>query len=163
MRSPIPASPAKVSGSPPSTTPEPRELGQPTRDQRRLGVVAVAQTIGDAGPDREHVLERSGHLTADDVGVGVDAQCRREEHSLQLFGDAGVRDRDDRRGRLARRDLAREVRPGQHADVTGIVIGEHLGDHLRHAQQRPLLDSLDEAHDRRTGPHVRPGFGQHRA
>ena len=60
----------------------------------------------------------------------------------------GVRDRDDRRGRLAGRDLAREVRAGQHADAVGLVIGEHLGDHLGHAQQRSLLDALGQAHDR---------------
>ena len=37
------------------------------------------------------------------------------------LGDRGVGDRDDRRGRLPGRDLAREVRAGEHADARGVV------------------------------------------
>jgi hypothetical protein len=112
----MPASPANVSGSPPSATPSRAKLGQAARDQRCLGVVAVAEAVGNARADREHVLQRAGHLAADDVGVGVDAQRRREEHLLQLVGNRRVGNRDDRRGRLTRGDLTREVRPGEHTD-----------------------------------------------
>ena len=78
------------------------------------------------GADREHVLQRARHLAADDVGVRVDAERRREEQLLQLLGDRRVGDRDDRRGRLAGRDLPREVRAGEHADARRVVAGEHL-------------------------------------
>ena len=70
------------------------------------------------GADRDHVLERARHLAADDVGVRVDAERRREEQLLQLRRRLPASaHRDDRRGRLARRDLAREVRAGEHADA----------------------------------------------
>ena len=74
--------------------------------------------------------------------VGVMNSC------CSSLGRLGVVDRDDRRRRLARRDLAREVRTGQHADAVGVVAGEHLGDDLGHAQQRSLLDALRQADDR---------------
>ena len=53
---------------------EPRELGEPAGDERGLRVVAVAEAVGDPGGDRDHVLERAGDLTADDVGVRVHAE-----------------------------------------------------------------------------------------
>ena len=54
---------------------EPGQLGEPARHQRGLRVVAVAETVGDARADREHVLQRARHLAADDVGVRVHAEA----------------------------------------------------------------------------------------
>ena len=49
--------------------PEARHLGEPTRDQRRLGVVAEAEAVDAAGRERDHVLRGGAELDADEVGL----------------------------------------------------------------------------------------------
>ena len=63
-RSPMPASPAKVSGSAPMRDAQPRDLGEPAGDQRGARVVAQPEPLEDAGRDGDHVLERAGQLDA---------------------------------------------------------------------------------------------------
>ena len=51
--------------------PEPVSLGEGAGDEGGQGVVAEAETVRHAGGDRHDVLQRTGRLGADDVGVGV--------------------------------------------------------------------------------------------
>ena len=61
----MPARPKNVSGSAPGRLAEPRHLGEPARDQRRLRVVAGAEAVARAGGERDHVLRRGAELDAD--------------------------------------------------------------------------------------------------
>jgi hypothetical protein len=61
---------------------KPPDLATPLRDQRSHGVVAQLQPLHDASCDGKHVLERAGHLDADDVSAGVDAQVAAGEQPL---------------------------------------------------------------------------------
>ena len=70
---------------------EPRELREAAGDERGLRVVAVVETVGHAGTDRQHVLERARDLAPDDVGVRVHAKRRRHEQLLQLAATASSR------------------------------------------------------------------------
>jgi hypothetical protein len=45
-------------------------LDQAARQQRRLGVVAEAEAVADAGRDADDVLQRPGQFDADGVEVG---------------------------------------------------------------------------------------------
>ena len=62
---------------------EPRHLGEPARDQRRLRVVAGAEPVAGAGRERDHVLRGGAQLDADQVVVEVDAEDARVERLLQ--------------------------------------------------------------------------------
>ena len=73
----MPARPAERERVAAERDAEPRELGEAARDERGLRVVAVAEAVGDAGTDGEHVLQRARDLAPDDVGVRVDAERRR--------------------------------------------------------------------------------------
>ena len=73
----MPASPAKVSGRAPAGLSQPRHLGEPPCDERRLGVVAEP-------PARPRLRRRARsrswpprQLDADQVRAGVDAEARR--------------------------------------------------------------------------------------
>ena len=72
----MPARPANVSGRAPARLGEPRHLGEPARDERRLRVVAEPEAVDAAGRERDHVLRRRAQLDADDVVVHVDAEER---------------------------------------------------------------------------------------
>src|SRR5581483_8543812 len=73
---------------------EPRQLGKPAGDEGCLGVVAVPEASGDARRDRDHVLQRAGDLTPDDVGVRVHAERLRHEELLERARDFVVAHRD---------------------------------------------------------------------
>ncbi len=73
----MPARPRKVSGWAPAATPRRRDLGQAARDQRRFGVLAVAEAVRHAAGDGDDVLQRAADLDADQVVAGVDAERRR--------------------------------------------------------------------------------------
>ena len=60
-------------------------------------------------------------------------------------------------GRLAARDLHRQVGAAQHRDPLGTGTGD-LGDHLAHPQVGAVLDALRAAKQRRM--HVRPNVAQ---
>ena len=71
MRSPIPASPANVSGFAPAAIPSRIISARPRVSRPGLAVVAEAEPVGGAGRDRDDVLERPGQLDAEDVLVDV--------------------------------------------------------------------------------------------
>ena len=71
---------------------EASQFGQSASDQRRLGVPSVAEAVGDAGGDGEHVLHGAADLAADHVGIGVHAQRFGHEQTLQRAASAPPRD-----------------------------------------------------------------------
>ena len=161
----MPASPANVSGSPPSATPSRASSARPAGDQRGLRVVAVAEAVGDAGADREHVLQRARHLAADDIGVRVHAERRREEQPLQLVGDR-------RRRRTATTDAVgwpaatsrARFGPVSTPMRVGVVIGEHLARSPRScARSVPCSMPLARLTIAALGADVRARVGEHRA
>ena len=150
----MPASPANVSGSPPSATPSRGQLGEPARDQRGLGVVAVAEPVGDARADRDHVLQRARHLAADDVGVRVarGASARRTAAAAPRRRPASAIATTDAVGCPAATSRAR-FGPVSTPMRRRVVTLEHLGTRPRSCAQRSLLDALGQADDRaRRGP-----------
>ena len=69
IRSPRPASPCSVSGVRALRDGEVGHLDETARDDRRLGVLAVADAVDDADRDGDEVLEHAAELGADHVGV----------------------------------------------------------------------------------------------
>src|SRR6185437_834468 len=57
-------------------------LDEAARQQRRLGVIAQAQTIIDAGGDADDIFERPCQLDADRIEIGIDAEMLGAEHLL---------------------------------------------------------------------------------
>ena len=55
---------------------EAHHLREPARDQRDARVGAEAQAVGDAGADRDDVLDGAADFHADDVGLRVGAKIR---------------------------------------------------------------------------------------
>ncbi len=84
IRSPMPASPEKVSGPGTTGLAQPRHLGQAAGDQRRLRVVAEPEPVDAAGRERDHVLRRRAELDADEVVVDVDPEDHRVDRLLEL-------------------------------------------------------------------------------
>ena len=153
MRSPMPASPANVSGEPPIATPSRVISARPAGDERGPRVVAEAHALGHARGDGDDVLDHAGDLAADHVGVGVDPQAHRGEDALQLAGDDVVVDGHHAGRRLAGEDLLGQVRPGEHGDR---VAGQLVVAHLAHPLEREsALEPLGQAHDRHPGPDER--------
>ena len=91
--------------------------------------------------DRVDVLERAGHLDADDVVGGVDAESPGAEQRRQPGCQMLVGHRQHRRGRVALGHLAGDVRSGQDACR---MAGQHLLDDLRHPHVGALLEPLDQ-------------------
>ena len=50
---------------------EPNQLREAARDERRPGVRAETEAVGDPGSDGQHVLRRAADLNADDVVAGI--------------------------------------------------------------------------------------------
>ena len=99
IRSPIPASPANVSGPCAGRLREPTHLREPTRDERRLGVVAQREAVRPTGGERDDVLRRRAELDADDVVGHVDAEEDRVDRDLHAYCELEVVARHDGRGR----------------------------------------------------------------
>ena len=161
-RSPTPASPAKVSGSPPSATPSRVISASPRVMSAARRVVAEPEAGRGTHRDRDHVLHRAGDLAPHHVGVRVHAERRGHEQLLELRTDVGVARRHHRRRRLALGDLAHEVRSGEHRDRVGSTRGSTRLDDLAHPGERSLLDALGEAHDQRVGRDRRRRVGRAR-
>ena len=89
MRSPMPASPANVSGLRPPGKPQPGDLREPAREERRARIVAETQALENAGGDRDHVLERPGQLDADDVAVRVDPEASASRRAAARLARCG--------------------------------------------------------------------------
>ena len=89
-------------------------LGQATRDEGGAGVQAQLQPVGDAGGDRQHVLDRAADLDAHRVGRGVDAQRIGVEGAHGQLAQRSVGAGGDQRGRAADGHFVREARTGEH-------------------------------------------------
>ena len=117
MRSPTPASPAKVSGLAPGGDPEAGHLGQPAGQQPGLAVVAEPERVGGAGGDGDDVLERAAQLDAEDVAVDVEPELAPAEPRHDPLREVRIRRRDDGRRRQAPGDLGA---PGSGPDRAAI-------------------------------------------
>ena len=139
---------------------EARQFGKAARDHRCPRVVAHADALGDAGGDGDDVLERPAHFAADDVVVHVDAEQSTAQHLLERGRDRQVLGGDNTRGRVPGHDLLGQVWARQRG---GGMPREQFLDDLGHAQERALLESLGEAHDRDPWAHVRSRLFEHAA
>ena len=75
------------------------DLGDSAGDDGRRAVVPQAQAGGDAGGNRDDVLERATQFHADHIIIGIDPQAGRAEFLLQPVGDRAFGGGDgDRRG-----------------------------------------------------------------
>ena len=116
IRSPIPARPGEGLAAAAAGLSEPRHLGEPARDDRRLRVVAELEPVDPAGGQRDHVLRRRRELDADEVLVDVDPEDERVELVLELARQLHVLARDDGGRRQAVPDLLGEVRARRDGD-----------------------------------------------
>ena len=149
-RSPSPLRPASVSGPAAHRGGQARDLDEAAGDERGHRVVAEAEALDDARGDRDDVLQRAADLDAGDVVGRVEPQRRPAELLLDEARGVGGRRRHDDRRRQPGRDLGRERRPGQHRDRPrrpGLV-----GDHLRHPEERAVLEALGRADERHRTP-----------
>ena len=161
-RSPMPASPASVSRSAAGGDGQARDLGQAAGDQRGLRVVPEAEALDDAGGDGDDVLQRAAELHADDVGAGVQAQRARPELLLHVARPRRRRSRRRPR-RWAATARARAAKLGPDSTATSADVRPLRGDHLRHPQQRAVLEALRGAEHDGAGVDVRRRLAQHRA
>ena len=95
--------------------PEPGHLGEPPRDQARLGVVTETKAVGHPGGDRDDVLGRRAELDADQILVEVDPEIGPVEQLLDPSAERGVTGHD-RGGRLALGDLLGVVGTREHGE-----------------------------------------------
>lgn len=77
---------------------EASHLGESARHQRGLGVVAVAESIADAGRDGNDILQRSGQFDAEQVAICVDPEAIGREKLLSVCGKGVVVAGDDDAG-----------------------------------------------------------------
>ena len=61
----------------------PAGAARPARDQRHTRVGAEAESVRDAGADREHVLGRAADFDTDDIGRGIRAEVLPREAPRQ--------------------------------------------------------------------------------
>jgi hypothetical protein len=138
-----PASPA-----PPASAPD---LGAALRDERRHGVVAQVQPLGDARRDGQHVLQRAADLDARQVRGGVDAHGGAGKQRLYLARQLGVAGRRDEacrgRGRGVRVREGPSCRPGQGMVVYRVVAAHApcKGPGLRAQPEPPALSQPADA------------------
>ena len=139
----MPARPASVSRSPADRHRQPRHLGQAAGDERGQRVVAEAEAVDDAGGDGDHVLQRAAELDADHVLARIQAQRRPAELVLDVTARRRRRATPRRppsaaRGRARRRSSVPTA--PRRRDVRPLLV-----DHLRHPEQRAVLESLGGA------------------
>src|SRR5688572_32445985 len=118
---------------------EARDLGEAPRDEAGLRVVAVADPVDRAGAERHDVLQRAAELDADDVVVRIRPEEARADERLEVTRGLGVVGGDDRRRGLPIRDLAADVRSGEHRDARR---RECLGPQLAHPLSRVGIETL---------------------
>ena len=139
----------------PSSTPRRASSARPRVINAALVLSPYPRPSAMPAPIASTFFERARDLAADDVGIRVDAQRRREEQLLHLVGDRRVGHRDHRRGGLARprpraRGSGRSARRRtRHRDPR--APRRDLG----HARERSLLDALRQAHDGNSRPDER--------
>ena len=117
-----------------------------------FAAVPKAKAVDHARCQRHDVLQRAGELHADDVGVRVDPEPIRRQDRCELRRQLGILRRNDRRGRLARGDLPRQIGSRQCRDAAARQL---IGDDFGHAQVRALLDPLDDRQQRRVCDELR--------
>ena len=109
-RSPTPGKPHESLEPAAELHAEPRDFGEPARDQRGARVVAEPEPVADAGGDRHHVLERARDFDADDVVARLQAQrifvIQLTRHLLRAIGIRGLA-RRQRRWQTARNFAAK--------------------------------------------------------
>ena len=117
IRSPIPASPKNVSGSRAGRLAEPRHLGEPARDQRRLRVVAgsdARRTPPAASAITFFAAAQSSTPTRS--SFRYTRKSGRVDRLLEALREPCVLARDHGRAGKPRRDLLGHVRPRHHGD-----------------------------------------------
>ena len=137
-----------------------------TGHHHRSRVLPDAQRIAHAHGDRVHVLQRAGHLDADDVVGGVGPEPFGAEQPAEVSGQMGIGHGQHRRCGVTLGDLTGDVGPGQDS---GRVTGQHLVDDLAHPVVGALLEALDQRHHRhpraqfagQLGQHVAESVGRH--
>src|SRR5688572_23442988 len=117
---------------------EARDLGEAPRDEAGLRVVAVADPVDRAGAERHDVLQRAAELDADDVVVRIRPEEARADERLEVARGLSVVGGDDRRRGLPIRDLAADVRSGEHRDARR---RECLGPQLAHPLSRVRIEA----------------------
>ncbi len=148
IRSPTPASPAKVSGCAPAATPRRVISARP-----RVMIPALAESPKPSpstvpAASATTFFSAPASSTPIEIGVRVHPEPIGRQDRCELRRQLAVLRRNDRSGRLARRDLARQVRSRQRRDPPS---GKLLRDNLAHAQVRALLDALHDAEHGRIG------------
>jgi hypothetical protein len=98
---------------------EPGDLRNAAGDEGGGGVVAEADSGGDAGGDGDDVLERAAQLDTDDIRGRVEAEGFRGELLLDAGGDVAVAKGDGYGGGLGLGDFKGEAGAGEGADGEG--------------------------------------------
>src|SRR5205807_2253118 len=93
------------------------DLDESSRNERSKRVLAVPETVGDAGCDRDDVLRRAAYLYPAHVGVRVDTERRCMEQALQGARARRVTGRDNRSAGQPLRNLLRQVGAAQNRDA----------------------------------------------
>ena len=116
-----------------------RHLRKGAGDERRLGILAETEPVGDAGRDGEDILERTAKLDAPQVTARVGAEGGSLEERLDRTERWLVGAPDHAGGGDSLRDLPCEIRPGEDGQRG---LGKMLREHLAHEKTPLLLDPL---------------------
>ena len=93
---------------------QPRELGEPARDERGQRVVPLAQAFDHAGRNGDGVLQRPADLHANHIRRAVQPQERGPELRLHVLDRRRRRRADDHGRRQPAGELDGEARPREH-------------------------------------------------
>ncbi len=164
MRSPIPASPAKVSGFAPAAIPSRVISARPRVSSPALPLSPKPRPSAAPAAMATTFLSAPHSSTPEDVLVDVEPEATAGDPRGDALGELEVRGRDDRRCRQVACHLGGQVRPRQCRDPADRHV-RRLGDDLAHPQQRAALEALDHRqqvglggkerhHPRHRGPQV---------
>ena len=147
MRSPSPARPGERLGPGAVRDREVGHLGEPARDDRCLGVLAVADAVDDPDRDGDEVLEHAAEFGADHIRVHERAEVRvRRDQSRPRSRFRGSRDEITAAVGCSCAISSARFGPDATATRSGRKL-ELLVEHLAHPKSRALLDALHQRHD----------------
>ena len=142
MRSPIPASPAKVSGLAPATIPSRVISARPRVSSPALPLSPKPSSSAAPAAIATTFLSAPHSSTPRMSSLTYRRNRRRASRATIRWASARSRRRDDRRGGQVARHLGGEIRARQGGHPADRDAGR-LGDDLAHPQQRVALEALD--------------------
>ena len=134
-------------------------FGNAARDESRTGIVAVAQTGGDADTQRDDVLHSTAQLDTLDVFIGIDSHAGVREdflHELRLLYVRACRDDGGRQVDCNFLGVGRAGQSHQMNILRAALFSQLVGQNFGHGVEGIRLDALCHVDNDLTILHERP-------